>query len=308
MAALPAILVTGASSGIGLATAQLLSKSGYRVFAGVRTLSDRSIQENLSEIELDVSDEASIRAAVQKMEHELEGAGLAGLINNAGIADVAPIEFHPVRNFRAVFEVNVFGLVAVTQAFLPLLHRAQGRIVNMGSIGGLITIPFGATLCASKHAVEAISDCMRLELYPAGIHVTCLQPASINSGSAEKLAAKNEQTIASLSPEGQRRYADMLRRFMKVTMESETKGSPPSLVAHAVLDVLRSEAPPARKLVGKDHLLLKLAAKALPDSIRDRLFRRLFFGSPSFGSCPASQDQETEHHSDLSVRPSASKD
>lgn len=290
MTALPAILVTGASSGIGLATAQLLSKSGYRVFAAVRRLSDRPAQENLNEIELDVSNEASIRAAVQKMEGELQGAGLTALINNAGIADVAPIEFNPIQNFRQVFEVNVFGMVAVTQAFLPLLHRAQGRIINIGSIGGLITIPFGATLCASKHAVEAISDCMRLELYPAGIHVTCLQPASINSGSAEKLAAKNEQTIASLSPEGQRRYAEMLRRFMKVTMESETKGSPPSLVAHAVLDVLRSEVPPARKLVGKDHLLLKLAAKALPDSIRDRLFRRIFFGNPSFGSCLASGD------------------
>lgn len=290
MTALPAILVTGASSGIGLATAQLLSKSGYRVFAAVRRLSDRPAQENLNEIELDVSNEASIRAAVQKMEGELQGAGLNALINNAGIADVAPIEFNPIQNFRQVFEVNVFGMVAVTQAFLPLLHRAQGRIINIGSIGGLITIPFGATLCASKHAVEAISDCMRLELYPAGIHVTCMQPASINSGSAEKLGARNEQTIASLPPEGRRRYADMLRRFMKVTLASESKGSPPSLVAHAILDVLRSEAPPARRLVGKDHLLLKLAAKALPDSIRDRLFRRIFFGSPSFGSRLASGD------------------
>ncbi len=294
MTTLPAVLVTGASSGIGLATARLLFQSGYHVFAGVRRRSDAVASPHYREIILDVTSADSIAAAREEIEAALAGQGLAALINNAGAADVAPIEFNPVEKFRQVFEVNVFGLVAVTQAFLPLLHRAQGRIVNIGSIGGMITIPFGATLCGSKHAVEAISDCLRLELYGAGIHVTCLQPASINSGSAEKLAAQNEKTIAALPPEGQRRYGNLLRRFMRVTLGSETKGSPPSVVAEAVLEVLRAEKPPARRLVGKDGLLLQFAARALPDVVRDRLFRRIFFGSPAFGSTPADSSSDRE--------------
>lgn len=284
---LPAVLVTGASSGIGLATARLLSESGYRVFAGVRRPSGDRTSPTFQEISLDVASADSIAAAWAEIEAATGNRGLAALVNNAGIAGVAPIEYQPVEKFRQVFEVNVFGLIAVTQAFLPLLHRGRGRIVNIGSIGGMITIPFGAPLCGSKHAVEAISDCLRLELYAAGIHVTCLQPASINSGSAEKLADQNEKTIADLPPEGQRRYASLLRRFMQVTLASETKGSPPSVVADAVLDVLSLKNPPARRLVGKDSFLLRLAARALPDTLRDRLFRKVFFNSPDFASAPA---------------------
>lgn len=283
----PAVLVTGASSGIGLATAKLLSESGYLVFAGVRRLSGTAPSPNLQEILLDVTSAESIASARATIESALDGRGLSGLVNNAGAADIAPIEFNSIEHFRQIFEVNVFGLVAVTQAFLPLLHRGRGRIVNIGSVGGMITIPFGATLCGSKHAVEAISDCLRLELHPAGIHVTCLQPASINSGSAEKLADRNEHTIASLPPEGRRRYGDLLRKFIKVTLASETKGSPPSVVAEAVLDTLRAANPPARRLVGKDGALLKFAAKGLPDALRDRLFRKIFFANAAFGSDPA---------------------
>ncbi len=292
MANLPAVLVTGASSGIGLATARVLSASGYHVFAGVRRPSGLA-DANLHEIALDVTQPASIAAARGEIEAALEGRGLAALVNNAGQADATPIEFNTIDQFRRVFQVNVFGLVAVTQAFLPLLHRARGRIVNIGSIGGMITIPFGATLCGSKHAVEAISDCLRLELYPAGIHVTCLQPAAINSGAAEKLAAQNEKTISALPPDGRRRYGPLLRRFIQVTIADESHGSPPEVVGQAVLDVLRAEKPPARRLVGKHSFLLKRAARNLPDAIRDRLFRKLFFGGPNFGSAPARPEDPT---------------
>jgi len=286
----PAVLVTGASSGIGLATARLLSESGYLVFAGVRRLSPESASSKNSswqEILLDVSDPESIATATREIEARVGVAGIAAIVNNAGIAEVSPLEFTPLEKFRRVFDVNVFGVVAVTQAFLPLLHRGHGRIVNIGSVGGMISIPFGASLCASKHAIEAISDCLRLELYPSGIHVTCIQPASINSGSAEKLAAHSEEVIASLPPEGRDRYAGLLRHFMQVTLDSETKGSSPCVVADAVLEVLRAEHPPARRLVGKDSILLKFAARGVPDSLRDPLLRKVFFGSSSFGSSPA---------------------
>jgi NAD(P)-dependent dehydrogenase (short-subunit alcohol dehydrogenase family) len=275
------VLVTGASSGIGLATARILSQSGFRVFAGVRKPTGALESLTYREVALDVTDPASIAAARRTVESQLDGGVLFAVINNAGVADIRPLEFTPLEQFRSVFEVNVFGVVAVTQTFLPLLHRSNGRIVLIGSVGGLVTIPFGSALCSSKHAIEAIADALRLELHASGIHVTCIQPASINSGSAEKLAAQLEKTIESLGPEGRSRYAAALRHFMKVTLASETAGSPPEVVALAVLKILRKKIPPSRALVGKHAFLLKFVARSLPDPIRDRLFQKLFLDVPS---------------------------
>ena len=144
--------------------------------------------------------------------------------------------------------------------------------MNISSVGGMVTIPFGSSLCASKYSLEAISDALRLELYSSGIFVTCIQPASINSGAAQKLATQNEKTIASLPLEGQRRYGEVLRTLMNRTLASETGGSPPIVVAEAVLDVLLAEKPPARRLVGRDALFLKFIARAIPDYARDVIF------------------------------------
>lgn len=257
------------------------------MFAGFPKRKGRNENPTLSEIVLDVTNPESIHAAREEIGHQLDGAGLSAVVNNAGIGDIMPLEFTPMERFRRVIEVDVFGVVAVTQSFLPLLHKGKGRIVNIGSVGGMVTIPFGSSLTASKHAIESISDALRLELYAAGIHVTCIQPASINSGSAEKLAAQTETTIAALPPEGRRRYGDQLRGFVKVMLKSETDGSPPEVVAQAVLEVLRADRPPARRLVGKDRHLMKFLARGLPDSVRDMLFRRLFLGNPGFGSLPA---------------------
>jgi len=254
-----------------------------RVFAGVHRASGKAVPE-FRELVLDVTDEQSLANGRRELEAELGDDGLFALVNNAGIGDLEPLEFTPMEHFRQVFDVNVFGTVAATQTFLPLLHRGRGRIVNIGSVGGMITIPFGSALTASKHAIESISDALRLELYAAGIHVTCIQPASINSGSAEKIAEKTEETIAALPPDGQRRYGEPLRAFTKTMLESETGGSPPEVVAEAVLSVLQEKEPPARKLVGKGGHLLKLLARDVPDTMRDALLRKHFLGDPGFGS------------------------
>jgi NAD(P)-dependent dehydrogenase (short-subunit alcohol dehydrogenase family) len=287
----PGVLVTGAGSGIGLAIARLLAASDFRVFAGVHRASGK-LGDGICEVVLDVTSADSIAAARREIEGDLGGEGLFAIVNNAGVGDVMPLEFTPLERFRQTFDVNVFGVVAVTQTFLPLVHKARGRIVNIGSVGGMITIPFGAALTASKHAIESISDALRLELYAAGIHVTCIQPASINSGSAEKLASKTEETIAALPPEAQRRYGSALRGFVKTMLESETEGSPPEAVAQAVLAVLRAKKPPARKLVGKGGLLLKVLARDVPEAARDALLRKLFLGNPVFGSQPGSSSAD----------------
>lgn len=282
-AAMKSVLVTGAGSGIGLAIARRLGEAGLRVYAGVHRTSG-ALGPGIREVVLDVTNAESIAAARRELETQLGDKGLFALVNNAGIGDLEPLEFTPMEHFRQVFDVNVFGTVATTQAFLPLLHRGRGRIVNIGSVGGMITIPFGSALTASKHAIESISDALRLELYAAGIHVTCIQPASINSGSAEKIAEKTEETIAALPPDGQRRYGEQLRAFTKTMLESETGGSPPEVVAEAVLSVLQEKEPPARKLVGKGGHLLKLLARDVPDTMRDALLRKHFLGDPGFGS------------------------
>jgi len=276
------VLVTGASSGIGLATARTLSAAGFRVFAGVRRLPEKT--ESFLPVRLDVTDADSICSALKEIETTLEGEPLHGLVNNAGIGDLRPLECTPLEQFRGVFDVNVFGVVAVTQAFLPLLRLGPGRIVNIGSIGGLFGLPFGASLCASKHAVEAISDALRMELWNSGIRVILLEPASINSGAAEKIAVTVEKTVSELPLSGLARYGTMLRHAAGVMMASETQGSPPEAVAQAVQEALESEDPPPRRVVGKDGSLLNIVARFLPTSLRDQLLRKKFLGDPVFGS------------------------
>jgi len=276
----PSVLVTGASSGIGLATARILDQADFRVFAGVRKLTQPSESHAWHEVVLDVTSAESISAARSAVESQLGEGGLFAIVNNAGVGDASPLEFTPLDQFRAVFEVNVFGVVAVTKAFLPLLHESRGRILLIGSVGGMVTIPFGSALCASKHAIESIADALRLELGESGIRVTCIQPASINSGSAEKLAVQMEKTIDNLPPDGRDRYFARMRHFMKVALASETGGSSPDVVGLAVLKVLRAKIPPTRKLVGKHAHLLRFIARWLPDALRDRLFRHLFLRVP----------------------------
>lgn len=272
------VLVTGASSGIGKATATYLAAHGWRVLAGVRT---PAVPGGLiEEIRLDVTQD--LGEAVETVRRLVGTNGLQALVNNAGIGDIFPLEFTSAERFRRVFDVNVFGLLAVTQAVLPDLHRGRGRIVNMGSIGGRLTIPLGGALTASKHAVEAISDALRMELFTAGIPVTCLEPASINSGSAEKLAsAAGEADL----PEGAReRYSGPMKTFVQRMLAGETSGSPPEVVARAVFEILEMPHPPARKVVGRHGLVLRVLARWVPDAWREALLRRLFLGGGRFGS------------------------
>ncbi len=270
------VLVTGASSGIGKATAAALAAAGMQVFSGVRHLSPEKPGPQIEEILLDVTSPDSVAAAVRTISSRTGDRGLDGLVNNAGIGVVGPVEFIRRETLQEVFEVNVFGLVAVTQAFLPLLRVARGSIVNIGSIGGMITMPFGVALCASKHAVESVSDALRLELQSSGIRVSLIQPASINSGAAEKLAKEVSSTVASFTPDGRARYEALLGRFIQKVLAEESAGSPPSLVAAAVLKNLINPAPPARRVVGKHAHALWILARLAPGKLRERLLRTLF--------------------------------
>lgn len=283
----PSALVTGASSGIGHATVGELARGGFLVFAAVRKRADgervrAEFGDGVVPVTLDVTDAASIAAARDEVAARLGDRGLGGLVNNAGIGVTAPVELIPLSLLRRQFEVNVFGQVAVTQALLPLVRRGRGRVVNIGSVGGHVTIPFGGALCASKAAFRALDDALRLELRPFGVPVVMIEPGGIRTPAVDKTLGHVDDVLAALPPEGVARYGDMLREFTRRAFAREQQGSPPETVARIIHHALTTARPRARYAVGKDARRLLLMSRLLPDGVLDRVRQRLF-GLPGYG-------------------------
>lgn len=275
------VLVTGASSGIGRASALLLAENGFLVFAAVRKPSDgerllMDARPGVHPVIMDVTDGGSIQAAVAQVSKILAGSNLDGLVNVAGIGLAAPLEYVTQDDLRRLFDVNVFGQLAVTQAFLPMLHRSRGRIVNMSSVGAHIAIPFGGVLNACKAAFGMLSDTLRMELRPFGIRVSTIEPAAISTPAVEKTLGHIEETISKLPPEGARRYGTMMRAFNRRALPRELNGSPPEVVARVVLHALSSPRPRIRYVVGKLSRPMTLLPRLLPDGVLDDLRMRVF--------------------------------
>ncbi|HEU0026419.1 MAG TPA: SDR family oxidoreductase [Ktedonobacterales bacterium] len=277
-----AVLVTGASSGMGKACALLLSQAGYTVFAGVRKERDAQMltqagSSRLIPVILDVTDENTIAEAYRTIHETVGDAGLVGLVNNAGVGVTAPIELVPLDELRRQFEINVIGQVAVTQAFLPLIRAARGRIINVGSVGGKITLPFGGPLCSSKYAIESINDALRMELRPWGIHVALVAPGSIHTPAVDKLVTDSEAMVSAFSPEGKARYAATYRAFVQAFLKLEEEGVSPDVMAQTVYHALTARAPKARYPVGPKSRLLAFLGVWLPagalDIVRTRMFQ-----------------------------------
>lgn len=275
-------LVTGASTGMGRATVLRLAADGYRVFAGVRKEADgKSLLRDAADGEiipvlLDVTDAGQIAAAVATVTARTRNAGLSALVNNAGIGVFGPLELASLDSIRRQFEVNVTGQIAVTQAFLPLLRRARGRIVVIGSIGDRTSMPFGEPLGASKAAIASMAEAFRQELAPWDIKVILVEPASIRTEAVGKFAADAEAAIASFTDEGRALYADSYRRMVDAAMPRLRRGSPPAVVADRIADALASRRPRARYLVGKESRRIATLAAVLPAPAFDALRRRLF--------------------------------
>jgi NAD(P)-dependent dehydrogenase (short-subunit alcohol dehydrogenase family) len=282
------VVVTGASSGIGRACALDLVRHGFRVFAGVRKNKDAAelrlqAGEPLVPVEIDVTKRTTIERARGVVATTLAGSGLDGLVNNAGIGTTAPVEFLTQEDLRQHFEVNVFGQVAVTQAFLPLIHRAVGRIVNIGSVGSHVTMPFGGALCASKSALQSLTDALRLELRPFGIHVSLVEPGAIATPGVDKTLGDIEAVIRALPEDGIVRYGEQLRTFARVGYSHESNGSPPELVATTVRHALTDRHPHVRYPVGKHAKTLEALARTVPDEFLDQLRLRMFGFPTAFG-------------------------
>ncbi len=273
-----AVLVTGASTGIGEACALRFDRAGYRVFAGVRRPEDADrlraeASPRLAPVFIDVTDAASIEGARAAVWRQLDGVGLNALVNNAGIAVAGPLEELPIEAIRRQFDVNVIGQLAVMQAFLPLIRQATGRVVFMGSISGRMATPFLGPYCASKFAVEAIVDALRLELLPWGIRVAVIEPGSIatpiwskSDGEAEALRLRSRA--------GDADYTAALGAIREAAAAAGRRGAPASLVADAVFHAVTSPSPRTRYLVGRDARINGFLARFIPDRVRDRLIAR----------------------------------
>jgi NAD(P)-dependent dehydrogenase (short-subunit alcohol dehydrogenase family) len=301
-----AVVVTGASSGIGRACALKLDRADYQVFATVRREKDaeslrQATSEYLTPVFLDVTDEASIAAAAHIVAQAVDEAGLAGLVNNAGVGMPGPIELIPANDLRRQFEINVFGLVRVTQAFLPLIRQAQGRIINIGSVGGKITSPFYGALCASKYALEAINDALRLELHLWGIHVILIAPSSISTPAVDRLVDDSEALIQQFTPEGHQRYEQIFRNFTKTIVAQEKTGSPPEVVAQTVLKALTAKTPKTRYPIGANAKTLTLMSQILPARRLDKIWFKLF-GLPQKFGIWAKSDRAKNYRSEFAAR------
>ena len=271
-----AVVVTGASTGIGAACVLDCTGRGMTVFAGVR---DPRAGESLAAkggpslipITLDVTDETSIARSVEVVQRVVGEAGLRGLVNNAGIAIGSPLEVIALSQLRKQLEVNVIGQIAVTQAFLPLLRRGRGRIVNMGSIAGRGTIPLLGPYSASKFALEALTDALRMELQPWGIQVSIIEPGAIATPIWEKSDMSARDLEASASEEAKALYGEAVVRIREAIAQAAQRAIPTDAVVRAVHHALTASRPHTRYLVGADAKLRAWMVKWLPDRVQDRL-------------------------------------
>jgi NAD(P)-dependent dehydrogenase (short-subunit alcohol dehydrogenase family) len=274
------VVVTGCSTGIGRTTVRRLAREGFRVFAAVRREEDAQslrdeAQANLTPILFDVTDAAAIEQAAKDVEAEVGTFGLAGLVNNAGIGFGGPLEFADLDEIRSGFEVNVFGPLAVTRAFLPLIRRATGRIVNVSSGAGKASTPLIGPYCASKFALEALSDALRVELRRSGIAVCVIEPGFIDTPMQAKAQSLNERRRAALPPDAPAYYRSAMDKLQEQFKRFSTHATPPEAVADAIHRALTAHRPRSRYAVGTDAKLLGPLSRLLPDRAKDAIFGRL---------------------------------
>lgn len=269
------VLVTGASTGIGFAAAQAFIAKGYHVYGSVRKQADadklqQELGKQFSPLLFDVTDGPAITAAAKKVEAEIGKEGLACLVNNAGVAVSGPMQLVPIDEMRFQFEVNLFGLLAVTQAFLPLLGakenpgHAPGRIIMISSVGGKIAAPFLGPYVASKHALEGLSHSLRRELQIYGIDVIIVGPGAVKTPIWDKPSA-NELGIYEGSI-----YAPAMLRFQKAFVTGGQKGLPASFLGERLVHIFEKRKPKTRYVFVPHRFSDWVVPKLLPDRVIDR--------------------------------------
>jgi NAD(P)-dependent dehydrogenase (short-subunit alcohol dehydrogenase family) len=272
-------VISGCSTGIGRASALRLDAAGWRVFAGVRKQEDAEslaaeASGRLTPLILDITDSASIDLARERLEREAPG-GAHGLVNNAGVAVTGPLEFVPLEDFRRQLEVNLTGHLAMTQAVVPSLRKVSGRVVNVTSIGGIVATPFFGPYCASKFGLEALSDCLRVELRPWGIETVAIEPGSIATEIWKSGAKLFDDMRDRIPPQALQLYAKAMEATARASAETGARGIPAERAAEVVEKALTVRRPRARYLVGRDARGMVAGKRLMPARAYDRLTARV---------------------------------
>jgi NAD(P)-dependent dehydrogenase (short-subunit alcohol dehydrogenase family) len=274
------VVITGASTGIGRATALWLDSRGWQVFAGVRKEADAEAlgeagSERLTPLMLDVTDIEQIGAAAEFVGGQVGEEGLDGLVNNAGIAVPGPLEALPIDDFRRQVEVNLTAQVAVTQAMLPSIRTARGRIVFITSIGGLMAFPMFGAYHAAKFGLEAVGDVFRRELRPWGISVSLIEPGSIDTPIWDR-GEREADTLVERAPDRHEElYGKSIAAYREVAKRTAARGIAPEKVAGAIEHALSARRPRTRYLVGADAKAQARLNSILPTRVVDRVIARM---------------------------------
>jgi len=271
------VLVTGASTGIGEAAVLHLKTLGFDAVGAVRKDEDAERLEGrgIRTVRIDVTSPDQIAAA----RDQLGDIALAGLVNNAGIAVAAPVEFLPVERFRHQLEVNLIGQMAVTQAFIPALRRGGGRIVNVSSIGGRVALPLVSAYNASKFGLEGLSDSLRRELRSHGVDVILIEPGGVKTPIWNKAQDLADDMLEDMPPDAERLYGKLIAAVRAGTQRiARETGADPSEVADAIGEALTARRPRARYVVGRDAKTRAVLSRVVPDRVMDRLIARAIGG------------------------------
>jgi NAD(P)-dependent dehydrogenase (short-subunit alcohol dehydrogenase family) len=267
------IVISGASTGIGAATARRLAALGYHVLAGVRRDSDADgiRSDGIEPVILDITNQDHIAILAERVASDPEGRPLRALINNAGISVYAPVEALPLDGWRTLFEINLFGHVAMTQALLPLLVNAGGRVVNISSVGGKGAMATYGPYSATKFALEAVSDALRRELAPHGVQVVVVEPGAVQSSMASRGAVNTTESANRMSPPLQQRYGALVAANLAQTAAHIGGGMTADKAGRIIAAAATVSRPRTRYAVGRDAALIIAMTRILPDRILDRL-------------------------------------
>ena len=281
------IVVTGASTGIGAAAAHELARRGFYVLAGVRRDKDADALRatNVEPIMLDITDEAQLAALVRRITEDRERRPLRGLVNNAGIGMNAPVEVLPLSEWRRLFDVNLFGHVAVTQALLPMLIESRGTVVNISSVGGKVAMATYGPYAGTKFALEAVSDALRREVEPLGVKVVVIEPGAVTTEMLGRVADVGGRITSGMTVEQHGRYAALMRAVVSQAQAAVSKSSPAEKAAHVIADAITSTRPRTRYTVGRDAAMVVRLTRLLSDRMLDKLLARSL--KPHFSKAPS---------------------
>lgn len=266
-------MVTGASTGIGAATARALAGRGFHVLAGVRREQDADAirAPGVEPLILDITEPDHIQALTSRVNDDPQGRPVRALVNNAAVQANVPIEVFAIDEWRRMFEVNLFGQVAVIQALLPALMRSRGRVINISSVGGKIAMAGYGPYAATKFALEAVSDSLRREMAPFGVGVVVIEPGAVRTEMLGRAIATGGALVSAMTPAQSRGYGALVHAVNAQAVASTQSGVPAGAAAAVIVKAVTARKPRTRYTVGREAAMIRWLP-FLPDRTLDRIF------------------------------------